>query len=155
MRKLLIFTIIIFIISCTNMNDKRSDKMNFNNKEEIIELYEKADSLYRESNYELAAIYFTKVLEKDSVNADAYFKRAYSYAQTLKYNDSTKDYLKAIELNYRKSDALFNLGCNLSAQTNFEQALLYFQRALELEPHNREIKAHVQICLKNLNNKEI
>jgi len=145
---MIICSLLMFIFSCRNLNDgnviQRSDTV------KSSELKMKADSIYNNDNYELAIIYYTLLLQKDSVNADAFFKRAYSFAQVFRYEESTSDYLKAIKLNYRKSDAYFNLGCNFSAQMNFERALYYFQKALELEPNNQAIKDLIKISKGNL-----
>jgi tetratricopeptide (TPR) repeat protein len=115
-----------------------------------LELSNIADSLYERNKYEQAIFYFSLMINKDSSNADFYFKRAYSYAQIFKYEKSTKDYLKVIELNFRKGDSFFNLGCNYAAQGLFDKALYYFQKAQQLEPNNKDIEAQISVCLKNL-----
>jgi tetratricopeptide (TPR) repeat protein len=107
-----------------------------------------ADSLYEKDNYLLAINYFDSLIQLDSTHGEYYFKRGSSYNLFYKQRAATpaiSDFLTAIKLKYRESDAYFNLGISY-ASNNDSLAMLYFEKAVQLNPNDERAKDQISFC---------
>ena len=101
-----------------------------------------ADKAYESDNFKLAAERYTTVLEIDSLNAEAYYRRALSKANLDDFESAEKDYHRAAELGYRLADCYHNLGLiYMIAFQNHEKAHYYLKKGYELNPtvDNKEL----------------
>lgn len=128
-------TAIMFLYACDSTEQKRVVTEPEENLDDLIEL---ADLYYNLDNFKEAILLFDRILNMDTTNGEFYFKRAYCNAQIYNYKNSNIDYYKAIELNYRTDDAVFNLACNYAATQKDSLALQYFLKAYELNPDNKK-----------------
>jgi tetratricopeptide (TPR) repeat protein len=94
----------------------------------------------------LAEECYKKAIEKDENDADIYYKLGkanhfsvgYLYEPYCKYNKAITNYLKAIELRKDFYEAYSRLADCYHSLQNYDEAILYWQRALELNHPNRE-----------------
>lgn len=101
-----------------------------------------ADKAYDSDNYKLVAEKYTTVLETDSLNAEAFYRRALSKANLDDLDSAAKDYHRAAELGYRLADCYHNLGLiYMIAFQNHEKAHYYLKKGYELNPtvDNKEL----------------
>ena len=135
MRKFIVFILTIFLLACGS-NSPRS-------------LKSIADSLYHADNYQEAIKCFDTLIKLEPKNGEYYYKRGFSYDMVYKQQalpQAVHDYLKAIELGYKRAKAYDNIGLSFMF-VNDSIALYYFQKSLELEPDNPAAKkfiAHIR-----------
>lgn len=94
MRKRMLFIALLFILAVSGcigcgkgMNPKLSGSL------------ELAQQYLLEGKYEEAIVEFTKVIEIDAKNAEAYLGRANAYLELAQYEEAKLDYQQVIELN--------------------------------------------------------
>ncbi len=105
------------------------------NTETYTTALSQADKAYESDNYKLAAEKYTTVLEVDSLNAEALYRRAFSKAKLDDFESAAKDYHKVAKLGYRLADCYYNLGIiYMIPFQNLEKAHYYFQKCYELNP---------------------
>lgn len=110
-----------------------------------------ADSCYEKNNYEQARIYLDELIQADSSNGELFYKRGYSHAQLTNFEKSSLDYLKAVGLGFRVSDAYYNLGINQIPSLNDSLAIYYLKESLKLSPNAPETISALEACKKRLN----
>lgn len=77
---------------------------------------------------------YTKVINIDNLNADAYNNRGVLYKQVGHMEEALKDYNKAIELNSNDAGIYNNRGSLYAELGNQEKALEDYNKAIELNP---------------------
>jgi tetratricopeptide (TPR) repeat protein len=98
-------------------------------------LLAQADQLYNQQDFAKAADAYGKVLEQDPSNAEALFRRAYSYGEAGDYQKSIDDYNKLLQVGYSPLSWVYNnLGYDYSQMNNEAQAVPQYDKALELDP---------------------
>jgi tetratricopeptide (TPR) repeat protein len=111
-----------------------------------------ADSLYERDDYFNAVKYFDTLITLAPRNGRFHFKRGYSYDMIYKrpeVKEAISDYLKAIELGYKKSDSYYNLGLSY-AYSNDSIAVAYFEKSLAVDPNNVKVIPILARCRENL-----
>src|ERR1700726_2740575 len=127
-----IYILIAFIISCKNPKKdllNNQNKMNQPNKQLFFK--NTANSLYENDQYAGAVIYYDSLIQLDSLNGEYYCKRGYSYDMIYKKQGlkvAISDYLKSIELGYKKETCYFNLGLSYM-YLNDSTALFYLNKS--------------------------
>lgn len=111
----------------------------------------KAYFYYKKRNYDSSSIYFTYLIQLDSLNGEYYFKRGYSNSILLKDNESLNDYLKAAKLNYQPAKAFYNIGINYS-YNNDSLALKYFEMCYEIDTSDLQVQNKISECKNRLKN---
>jgi tetratricopeptide (TPR) repeat protein len=127
--------LLLLMIGTSACNQKRT--VNAENKEQILT---EVNALYYNCDYNSAVILFDMLIENDSLKGELFYKRAYCKAQMLDYESAKKDYLKAVEFNYRIADAYLSLGI-LECITNDSLAVKYFDQVLSIDSTNIKAKA--------------
>src|SRR5258706_15303117 len=113
-KKIIQYSTVLLLIACHQIkreNVAKNVNINIEDKIKILKLY--ADSLYENSDYVRAKIYFDTLIQLDPKNGELYAKRGYSivrYNERTGDQESISDYLKSIELGYKRADCYFNLG---------------------------------------------
>src|SRR4030066_1799910 len=105
-------------------------------------------------NYELAEQHYLKVLDKEPANAEIMMLIGNTYS-------NRNDQAKALEW-YGKIDidkitdppGLFNIATSFFSQSNFEEALKYLRRAVEVQPDLTDVLYLTGLVNLNLGNKQ-
>jgi len=167
--------ILLFILTITNIvfcqENRKIDSISSlinrtNNDTSKVNLYIKLYSHFIDNDLFKAKLYVDSASlfaqKSNDPNKLAIVDFAYGYIYFYKGNNNLAleyfiKYLKYCELNIRKyglSDVLLNIGGIHYAQNNFETALEYYNRALnlmnELEKENPKIISNKQIVLNNI-----
>jgi tetratricopeptide (TPR) repeat protein len=146
----------LLFISCENIDSKHA--VNIENKlstkfdsSNILSdnLKQIADSLYDKGSYKDAKIYLDKLISKDTLNGEYYFKRGYTNSMLLKRKEAITDFQKSIDLNFRIVDSYFNAGIN-SSYDNDSLALTYFKKCLKISPNHHKARLEILDCEKRL-----
>ena len=82
---------------------------------------------------------YTKVINIDNLNADAYNNRGVLYRQVGHMEEALKDYNKAIELNSNDADVFNNRGVLYKQVGRIEEALKDYNKAIELNSNDAGI----------------
>lgn len=137
----------LFLLSCQNQKPKPKDKYIVpDNKVYLLQSI--ADSLYSRDDYQQAIKYFDTLIHLAPQQGEYYYKRGFSYDQIYKRPEvkpAIEDYLKSIELGYRKPDAYCALGLSYMFE-NDSIAALYFEKSLELRPNKPDVLLFMQQC---------
>jgi len=146
LKKIIALSVLLtFILGC--VQSTKQDKKEIN----ITKIKSLADSCYEKNNYEQARIYLDELIQADSSNGELFYKRGYSYAQLTNFEKSSMDYLKAVSLGFRVSDAYYNLGINQIPSLNDSLAIYYLEESLKLSPNAPETISTLEACKKRLN----
>ncbi|MEC7872420.1 MAG: tetratricopeptide repeat protein, partial [Candidatus Neomarinimicrobiota bacterium] len=97
---------------------------------------------YRDENYKAAQKYYDSILSDDSESAEALFGKgsALFMQEDLSQAESSFNATLPYSDNQLKSKAFYNLG-NISFKNNkLDQALLFYKKALELNPQDDEAR---------------
>ena len=112
-----------------------------------------AGDQYLKDDYREALKSYELIFEKDSTLEIVSYRLGVCYAKVFIFSESTKYFVKAIKMNYRIGDALFNIGLNYSSQQKDSFALVYFELASKYLPDDMEIKNKI-LEFKKLTNSE-
>lgn len=88
------------------------------------------------SKYDKEIAEFTKAIEINPNDANAYLKRGLAYVKKGNYNQAISDYTKAIEIIPDYIEYYYNRGLIYEKQGNFTQAISDFTKAIEIEPES-------------------
>jgi tetratricopeptide (TPR) repeat protein len=77
---------------------------------------------------------FSRAIEKDSNDVEAYNLRGRAYTRQKNYDDALKDFKKAIDLNQDYAEAFFSRGELYGQREQYEEALIDFDQAINLNP---------------------
>ena len=102
------------------------------------EWLEKGHSLMVSGNHKAAIDAFSKSIELNPENADAYYNRGFVYGDLGNQNQAVIDYSKAIELDPKNSMAYYNRGLAYRKLDNHQQAVIDFSKAIELNPKDSD-----------------
>ena len=93
-----------------------------------------ANTRFQRKEFELAVATYSKVIELDPGNFDAFFNRAKSLWRLTKRNEALADFNTAIGLNQNHADAYFESGRVRESLECFEEAIFDYGKAIELKP---------------------
>ncbi len=145
---------IVFIFLLLFLGCAQSAKQENREEMDLAKIKALADSCYEGNNYARARTYFDKLIQSDSLSGVMFYKRGYCNAQLLDFEKSSKDYLKAVHLGYRVSDAYYNLGLNQIPSLNDSLAIFYLEESLKLNPNAPEVISALEACRKRLSKPE-
>jgi tetratricopeptide (TPR) repeat protein len=97
----------------------------------ILELIEKADSYYRQRNYQEALLILNEVIESDSLQPRAYFLLANIFHLKGELGKALKAFNKVLELEPSNTEAAVSLSIIYNDIGKYEQAKQAFQDANE------------------------
>ena len=78
---------------------------------EVGKLMTKAHKELTHSNFEKAITYYTKCIELDPLQLDAFYNRAYSYYKLEKYEQACKDWRYLYLLGQTEGERLYRGNC--------------------------------------------
>ena len=102
---------------------------------ELETLSDRAYDLKNNEDYSNAIAEYTKILELDLENQDAYFNRGLSYSEMNDYKSAIVDFSKLIELNPKNVFAYYHRGNAYQDLQNYEQAISDYTQAIKLNPN--------------------
>src|SRR5262245_57932887 len=97
MERLLMLLICFLVVSC---GEKDPNNVRHSSDDRFLDLRKSADKLYGKRDYKFALIYYERLARLDSNNGENFYRKAICEAHFSLYNQSSKDFLKAIALNY-------------------------------------------------------
>ena len=131
------YLVVLLLLMIGTSACKQKKTVNAENREQVLT---EANTLYYNRDFKSAILLFDMLVEMDSLNGEPFYKRAYCKAQMFDYESAKKDYLKAVEFNYRIADAYLSLGI-LEGTYNDSLAVKYFDHVLRIDSSNRQAKA--------------
>jgi len=146
--KLMFFLLFIFFYN--SCSDKGKKKQLSNNEL----LLEKTRNYYNINNYPKALKLLDSLILKDTSIGESYFMRGYCKTQLWEFSNAVPDYLKAINLNYKKISAYYNIGVNEMTLFNDSIAIVYFKEAQRLDPKKTIITTLIETCEKRMKDKK-
>lgn len=105
---------------------------------------------FSQGHYGLAIEAFSKSIERDSLNAQAWLGLAASYDQIGRFDQADKAYNKTQELMGSTPSVLNNLGYSYILRGNLDRARSTLAAAYAAEPHNPYIKNNIDILNERL-----
>lgn len=139
MNPFFIIVFSFFIIACNPAPPKHTE-------EELgMQAYDASES----GDYQSSVNYYNQLIILDSLNGSYYFGRADSYVMLAMRNQGIRDYMKSIQLNFRKGSCYFNIGLAYTF-INDSLALVYFKEAMKFYPQRSDIKREYDECLERL-----
>jgi len=115
--------------------------------ESVINL---AQTLYKLGEYPEAKIYYQRIVETESKNADGHFGLANVYRKQESYKDAIREYNVALNLNPRDAQAYVNLGLCHYKDENYNDAVYNFKMALELGGDRMKAFMNLALSLEKL-----
>lgn len=103
-----------------------------------------------QNDYEKACYYFHKVVERDSLFADAYFQTGFCNYKLARYSESITAFNQFLALKPGDSEAYYNLALVYGEIKNIDQAIANYQEALQID--STYYKSHYNLAV--LYNKE-
>jgi tetratricopeptide (TPR) repeat protein len=88
-------------------------------------------------DYRGAITDFTKAIEIDSKNDDAYYNRGFSKSKLGDYRGAIADYTKAIEIDSKNDVAYYNRGIAKGSLEDYRGAIADFTKSIEILPRNQ------------------
>jgi tetratricopeptide (TPR) repeat protein len=85
-------------------------------------------------DYRVAIAEYSKALDSDSNNLEAYSERGLAYLNLEEYQKAIADYNKAIQLNLNYADAYVARGFAYGQQEEYEKAIADHNKAIQLNP---------------------
>ncbi|KAF7236386.1 Small glutamine-rich tetratricopeptide repeat-containing protein alpha [Varanus komodoensis] len=105
-------------------------------------------------NFESAVLYYGKAIELNPSNAVYYCNRqvphaasclAAAYSKLGNYAGAVRDCERAIHIDPKYSKAYGRMGLALSSLNKFSDAVIYYRKALELDPDNETYKSNLKV----------
>ena len=109
---------------------------------ESAELVKSGTQKYDKADDQGAVTDFSKAIQKNSSNADAFLGRGKAYHQLGQDNKAIADYKQAIALNPKHAESHYRLGDALAKSGKFEEANQAFDQAIQLETDNPQLSKH-------------
>lgn len=105
---------------------------------------------FRKGNYEASIAAFTRCIEEDPENQNAYLQRAMAYNLSKKYEEAVNDYSTVLEKNPDNANIRNSRGSALMKLKRYDEALADYNEVLTLDPKNQEAYNNRGWCKKNL-----
>ena len=105
-------------------------------EEEVIVDFQTALDAYNEEKYELAAKYFSVLIDQGANSSASYANRGLCYFRAGKYNEALTDYNKSINLNPGSTHNYDNRGVLYMTVGKYDLAIKEFERAVGLASEN-------------------
>jgi len=103
---------------------------------------------YKQGRYKKAVAEYSKALQKDSSNPQAYFWRARCRLNTGQYDKAIADFNKAVKFDPNYSKAYDNLGWLYMKRGEFDKSIGFLNKSIKLKPDNGwayYTRAHIRI----------
>lgn len=110
--------------------------------------------LHAEKQSDLAVLYFKNAIQVNPAKQESYYALAFYYQQTGRVQQAMTTYLQLLEIDTKHVPSMHNLGFLLLFEKNQpDQALVWFEKALKLDPEFVQAQYHKGYCLELLDKK--
>ncbi len=113
---------------------RESQKKRIPQKNSINKLYEEANDLKTNLDYQEAAQKYEDIIKIDKTYIKAYLELGGIYYETYKYDDAIEIYERAIINGIKNALLYYHLGNTLFAADKTEEAIQNFEEAIRIEP---------------------
>ncbi len=96
---------------------------------------EQANNYFKEGKYDEAIVIYTEILDNDNDNCAVLSNRSASFIKINKYTEALTDAAKCVKLKPDWGKGWGRLGASLYGQCKYEDALVAFNKANELDPN--------------------
>ena len=134
------------------INTSRIIKTKKNLTQKAIRLNQKGLKNLLFGNVQEAINSFEQSITADYKYPDPYFNLGNIYIQNSDFHLSEKFYEKAIQFNNKKPDYFYNLAITKYNLNKIEEAIINYQKSIELEPENFKAYKFLGNCYKDLKN---
>ncbi len=94
----------------------------------------------KNGNYEKSIYYFSKAIEKNPNDAEAYYSRAYSQQMVGgKYRNIISDYSKSLELHPNDYEAYMNRGAAYIKIRQYTEAISDYKESISIKPDYSQV----------------
>ncbi|XTZ10139.1 MAG: tetratricopeptide repeat protein, partial [cyanobacterium endosymbiont of Rhopalodia yunnanensis] len=133
-----LFLIFLFLLGPNIACNRNSAKTNQANlvKTGPIEFVQQGIAKSRQGDFQGATRDFTKAVEKNPNDVNAYFNRGFAYSQLGKFKLALGDFSRALELDAKLVEAYVNRGNVYLHLGKDEQAITNYVKALKLNPND-------------------
>ncbi|XP_043837951.1 small glutamine-rich tetratricopeptide repeat-containing protein alpha-like [Dromiciops gliroides] len=97
-------------------------------------------------NFEAAVSFYGKAIELNPANAVYFCNRAAAYSKLGNFAGAVEDCERAISIDSNYSKAYGRMGLALSSLKKHKEAVLYYKKALKLDPDNETYKSNLKIA---------
>ena len=112
-----------------------------------------ADLFAGSKSYKDGILAYTMLINNKATKSDNFLNRGYCYFQIKEYLNAEKDYLKALSLPNKAVDLLYdNLSLLYYEMNNYEKAIEYASKRIELNPKNHVPYIDRGLCYRKLKN---
>ncbi len=98
--------------------------------------YSRGQTYYYSGDWNKVISDYTKVIELDPENVDAYCSRGAAYCFSAHYSQAISDFDKAIKINPKNSNAYFGRGSTHRGLGQYNEGISDLTKAIELDPNN-------------------
>jgi len=119
-------------------------------QQDIDLLMEQASELAQAGELDLAESIYTEVIEMAPDFSEGWNRRATIRYYRKDYDGSLEDIHRTLVLEPRHFGAVWGLGMILGWQRNFDDAIIAFERLLELKPHSSDAEPRIEILKQEL-----
>ena len=141
MSKILYWMFLILLFSCTSDREKTTPNE--------AEIFQRASHFYNKENFEKSLKCFDSLISINPLNGEYYFKRGYSKSMLLDDKGAVNDYKAAIKYNYNKKKfAFLNIGTLYRAYGQYDTAIYFYDKAIEIDSTYKKAKEEKEETLK-------
>ena len=131
--------LLFYVFLFTFCNESSKKKFSYVNE---VEISKRADSFYQIDQYENAKMCFDTLVFYNSSTSKYYFKRG--YCKCMLQNDNRSailDFFQAINYGYKNpASAYVNIGTLFRIEGEYDSAVIYYDKALKMDPNNEKAK---------------
>lgn len=110
--------------------------------------------LHAAKRSDLAILYFKNAIDVNPSKQESYYALAYYYQETNRVTEAMSTYLQLLELDAKHVPSMHNLGyLLLFEKKQADEALVWFDKALNLDPEFVQAQYHRGYCLELLGQK--
>uniref|UniRef100_A0A8C6T663 Protein phosphatase 5, catalytic subunit n=1 Tax=Neogobius melanostomus TaxID=47308 RepID=A0A8C6T663_9GOBI len=111
-------------------------------------LKEKANTYFKEKDYDNAIKYYTEALELNPSNAIYYSNRSLAYLRTECYGYALADATKALEIDKNYIKGYYRRATSNMALGKFKAALKDYETVVRVRPNDKDARMKYQECNK-------
>jgi len=150
-----IFIVLLFFLNAVKAEDLGGNPLNFPHLSSFYYSY-KANQALKNKNPESAFEYMLKVLETESYSASVHSNMGVVFDYMQKKDEAEKSFQQSLKIvdQYKNliypSDLFqvyYNLGAFYGAAKKIDEALVFYQRALDIDPASIETKHNIELLI--------
>lgn len=141
----------IYLRKCLDFEETKVDAYDLLERIKSVEEYDNAVDMVKQGKGEEVLKTLYRIIEDQPNNLDAKYYLAVALRQSSHFEKSLM-LLKELTDNMERQEVYVEIGLNLAAISEFEAALVYFKKALEIKPDEIGIICNMGVCHLSLGN---